>query len=109
MEQVLDIASWVLLTFGGLFVFVGGLGVLRMPDLYTRMHAGSLTDTMGSVLIIAGVMLQAGFTLAAVKLFAILVFLLFTGPTATNALASAAILSGHRPDVALPWRKDEDE
>ena len=109
MEQVLDIISWVLLTFGGFFVFVGGLGVLRMPDLYTRMHAGSLTDTMGSVLIIVGVMLQAGFSLAAVKLFAILVFLLFTGPTATNALANAAILSGHRPDVALPWRKDEDE
>ena len=109
MEQVLDILSWVLLTFGGFFVFIGGLGVLRMPDLYTRMHAGSLTDTMGSVLIIVGVMLQAGFSLAAVKLFAILVFPLFTGPTVTNALARAAIHSGHRPDVALPWRKDEDE
>ena len=109
MDMILDIVSWILLTLGGFSVLIGGIGALRMPDLYTRMHAASLTDTMGSVLIIAGVMLQAGFSLAAVKLFAILVFLLFTGPTSTNALASAAILSGHRPDVALPWRKDEEE
>ena len=109
MEQVIDILSWVLLSFGGFFVFIGGLGVLRMPDLYTRMHAASLTDTMDAVLIILGVMLQAGATLATVKLVAILIFLLMTSPTATNALASAAILSGHRPEVALPWRKDDDE
>ncbi|MEM7429393.1 MAG: monovalent cation/H(+) antiporter subunit G [Pseudomonadota bacterium] len=109
MEAVLDFASWLLLSLGGFFVFVGGVGALRMPDLYTRMHAASLTDTIGSFLIIAGVMLQAGASLATVKLAAILIFLLFTGPTATNALASAAILSGHRPGAALPWRKDPDE
>lgn len=108
MDIVLDVASWLLLSLGGVFVFIGGVGVLRMPDLYTRMHAASLTDTMGSVLIIGGVMLQAGVSFAAVKLAAILIFLLFTGPTATNALASAAILSGHRPGEALPWRKDPD-
>ncbi len=108
MDIVLDVASWLLLSSGGVFVFIGGVGVLRMPDLYTRMHAASLTDTMGSVLIIGGVMLQAGVSFAAVKLAAILIFLLFTGPTATNALASAAILSGHRPGEALPWRKDSD-
>ncbi len=108
MEMILDYASWLLLSFGGLFVFIGGVGVLRMPDLYTRMHAASLTDTMGSVLIISGVVLQAGVSFAAVKLFAILIFLLLTGPTATNALASAAILSGHRPGEALPWRKESD-
>jgi multicomponent Na+:H+ antiporter subunit G len=106
MDMILDFTSWLLLSFGGLFVFIGGVGVLRMPDLYTRMHAASLTDTMGSVLIIVGVMLQAGASFATVKLAAILVFLLFTGPTATNALASAAILSGHRPGAALPWRKE---
>ena len=108
MDMIIDFASWLLLSFGGLFVFIGGLGALRMPDLYTRMHAASLTDTMGSVLIIVGVMLQAGASFAAVKLFAILIFLLFTGPTATNALASAAILSGHRPGEALPWRSERD-
>lgn len=99
MALLLDIASWALLSLGGAFVFIGGLGALRMPDLYTRIHAASLTDTMGAALIIAGVMLQAGASLAAIKLAAILLFLLLTSPTASNALASAALLAGLRPDA----------
>ena len=100
MELVLNILSWLLLTLGGFFVLIGGIGALRMPDLYTRMHAASVTDSIGPMLIIAGLILQAGFTLASIKLAAILLFLLLTGPTASNALASAAILSGHQPENA---------
>lgn len=97
MATVIDIISWLLLTVGGFFVIVGGIGALRMPDLYTRMHAASVTDSIAPVLIIAGIMLQAGATLASVKLAAILLFLLLTGPTASNALASAALLAGTKP------------
>lgn len=97
MSIAIDILSWILLTTGGVFVFIGGLGALRMPNLYTRMHAASLTDTMGAVLVLGGIMLQAGLTLATIKLAAILLFLLLTSPTASNALASAAILSGMQP------------
>jgi multicomponent Na+:H+ antiporter subunit G len=78
MTMVIDILSWIMLTAGGLFVFIGGLGALRMPNLYTRMHAASLTDTMAAVLILGGIMLQAGATLASIKLAAILLFLLIT-------------------------------
>jgi multicomponent Na+:H+ antiporter subunit G len=99
MSTLLDIASWALLVAGGLFVFVGGVGELRMPNFYTRMHAASLTDSMGSILIIVGIMLQAGLSLATVKLLAILGFLLLTGPTAPYARANAALLSGLRPDA----------
>jgi multicomponent Na+:H+ antiporter subunit G len=99
MSAILDIASWILLVAGGLFVFIGGVGALRMPNFYTRMHAASLTDSMGSILIIVGIMLQAGFSLATFKLLAILAFLLLTGPTATYALANAALLSGMKPDA----------
>jgi multicomponent Na+:H+ antiporter subunit G len=99
MSAILDIASWILLVAGGLFVFIGGVGALRMPNFYTRMHAASLTDSMGSILIIVGFMLQAGFSLATFKLLAILAFLLLTGPTATYALANAALLSGMKPDA----------
>jgi len=95
---LVDIASWVLLSLGGAFVFIGGLGALRMPNLYTRIHAASLTDTMGAMLVIAGIMLQAGASLATIKLAAILLFLLLTSPTASNALASAALLAGVRPE-----------
>lgn len=99
MDMVLDTASWILLTVGGFFVVIGGIGALRMPDLYTRMHAASVTDSIAPMLVIAGLLLQSGFTLPSVKLLAILLFLLLTGPTASNALASAALLSGKRPNA----------
>ena len=107
MEIVLNILSWLLLTSGGFFVLVGGIGALRMPNLYTRMHAASVTDSVGPILVIAGLILQAGITLASIKLAAILVFLLLTGPTASNALASAAMLSGHRPTLAREMSEPE--
>ena len=98
-----------MLTAGGVFVFIGGLGALRMPNLYTRMHAASLTDTMAAVLILVGIMLQAGLTLATIKLAAILVFLLLTSPTASNALASAAILAGVEPEEGPVSREGKPE
>lgn len=103
LAAVLDVLSWVLLLTGGGFVLAGGIGVMRLPDLYTRMHAASLTDTLGTLLILGGIMLQAGLTLATIKLAAIALFLLLTGPTATYALANAALLSGVLPrDAELP-------
>lgn len=98
MELVLDFASWVLLLTGGAFVFIGGIGALRMPDFYTRMHAASLTDTLGTILVLLGIILQAGLSLAAVKLAAIMVFLLLTCPTAAYALANAARLARLAPE-----------
>ena len=109
MALAIDILSWIMLTAGGVFVFIGGLGALRMPNLYTRMHAASLTDTMAAVLILGGIMLQAGLTLATIKLAAILVFLLLTSPTASNALASAAILSGLKPEEGPMNREGQPE
>ena len=109
MSAVIDIASWVLLTLGGIFVFIGGLGALRMPDLYTRMHAAGVTDSIAPVLIIFGLVLQSGLSLITVKLIAILLFLLMTGPTASNALASAALLAGTRTEQAKPYDAEKPE
>jgi multicomponent Na+:H+ antiporter subunit G len=97
VNALLDTLSWVLLTLGGCSVLIGGIGALRMPDLYTRMHAASVTDSLGAILVILGIMLQAGWSLATIKLVAILLFLLLTSPTSSNALASAALLAGNRP------------
>ena len=98
-ELVFDLLSWVLLCLGGGFVLIGGIGALRLPGFYTRLHAASLTDSMATVLIFSGIMLQAGFSLAALKLLAIMLFLLLTGPTASYALANAALQSGLRPEA----------
>jgi multicomponent Na+:H+ antiporter subunit G len=98
----LDVASWIFLVLGGISVLIGGIGALRMPNIYSRMHAASVTDSVGAIFVIVGIMLQAGLSLATIKLAAILLFLLLTSPTASNALASAALLAGTRPDAAMP-------
>ena len=91
MSAVLDIASWVLLLTGGFLIVIGAVGMMRFPDLYTRMHAASVTDTGGAGLVLLGLMLQGGLSLVTVKLVLILWFLLFTGPVSSHVLAKAAL------------------
>lgn len=100
--DIFDIISWVLFVSGGAFVFIGGLGAIRLPNFYTRLHAASLTDSMGTILILTAIMFQAGWSLATLKLITILGFLMLTGPTATYALANAALLSGMKPGKPDP-------
>ncbi len=101
IDAVLDILSWILLCTGGAFVLIGGIGALRLPNFYTRLHAASLTETMATILIFTGMILQAGSILVVLKLAAIMVFLLLTAPTASYALANAALLSGMRPKARV--------
>lgn len=97
IEPLLDAVSWLLLVAGSFFVITGGVGLLRLPDVYSRMHAAGITDTLGAGLFIAGMAVQGGFTLVTVKLLIIFVFILFTGPTATYALANAVWFGGVKP------------
>ena len=97
MSFLIDIVSALMLLGGAFFVAVGGVGVFRLPDFYTRLHGAGITDTLGAGLILVGLTLQAGFTLATVKLLMILVFLLVTGPTSCHALAQAARANGLEP------------
>ena len=97
---VTDLASWLLLVAGGFFFLVGAIGLNRMPDVFTRMHAVSVGDTLGAGLLVAGMALQAGPTLVTVKLFLILAVIWFTGPVATHALARAALQDKLLPLVA---------
>lgn len=94
---VLNLISWVLLAGGSFFVIVGSIGMIRLPDVYARMHAAGLTDTLGSALILSGLMVQAGISLVAIKLALVGVFLFFTGPTSTYALANACLGGGIKP------------
>ncbi|MEP0070601.1 monovalent cation/H(+) antiporter subunit G [Pyruvatibacter sp.] len=97
IEMVLDIATGVLLAGGSFFLLVGSIGVLRLPDFYSRMHAAGITDTLGAELILLGMMLQTGFSLITVKIIAIGFFMFFTSPTSTHAVANAAWTAGLRP------------
>ncbi len=93
VEVILNWLSWSFLAAGSFFVLTGVLGILRMPDIFTRLHAASLTDSLGLELILIGLMFHSGWSLATLKLLLIAIFILFTSPTATHALANAAFIS----------------
>lgn len=102
MNPWLDAVSWICLVAGGLFCIVGAIGLVRMPDFYTRMHAASVIETLGAGLILLGLLLQAGLTLVAVKLLMLALLIFFASPTATHALARAALVRGVQPLLAAP-------
>jgi len=106
IQPVLDILGWVFLVAGSVLSIAGGIGLLRFPDFYTRIHAGGLTDTGGAGLVIAGLLVQSDSFLVAVKLVIILFFLLLTSPTSTHALARAALTAGVKPLLA-PDQEDD--
>ncbi len=87
----LDVVSWIFILGGLFFIVVGSIGLLRLPDVYTRLHAAGMTDTMGAGLVLVGLSFQAGLTLITVRLLMIWAFLLFTSPIGTHALARAAL------------------
>jgi multicomponent Na+:H+ antiporter subunit G len=97
MDILLDIISWFLLVMGSFFCLTGGVGLLRFPDFFTRIHSASLTDTLGAGLILVGLMLQAGWGIVTAKLILILIFSLLAGTTASHAMAKAALNSGLEP------------
>lgn len=95
---VFHILSWVLLLCGSFLCISGAFGLFRFPDFFSRMHAASVTDTLGGGLILVGLMLQANYDwLVVAKLMFIVLFILFTSPTASHALAKAAIHAGLKP------------
>lgn len=97
--MIIDILSWICLSAGGALGIVGGLGIHRFPDFYSRLHAAGIADTLCAMLILLGLGLQAGWSLAAFKLALIFVFIFFTSPTASHALANAALHSGLQPSL----------
>ncbi len=102
MSAPVDIASGICLLLGAFFCLVGAVGLLRMPDFYTRMHAASVLETLGAGFILLGLLLQAGFTLIAAKLLLMGLLIFFASPTASHALARAALLRGVAPKLASP-------
>jgi multicomponent Na+:H+ antiporter subunit G len=100
MILALEIASWVFILLGSFFTVVGALGLVRLPDVFTRMHAASVTETLGVGFLILGMGLQAGLSLVTLKLAFLLALFFFTGPVVTHALAQACLHEGIKPLLA---------
>ena len=75
IDQIINLASMILLGLGAVFVLIGSIGLVRLPDFYTRMHAAGITDTLGAEFMLFGMMLQAGLSLVTVKLIFISLFI----------------------------------
>jgi len=99
VEQTIQFVSLACLLTGSFFAVVGGIGLVRLPDFFTRIHGSGITDTMGAGLVLIGLMLQAGLSLITIKLVIILFFLLVTSPTSTHALAKSALTHGVKPQL----------
>ena len=104
MSLALLYASWLVLALGSLWVVIGGIGIVRMPDFFTRLHPAGLTDTVAAGLLLVGLALQADSVIVVLKLLLIAVFLFFTTPTSSHATARAALAAGLAPS----WPPDRE-
>ena len=87
----------ILCAIGGLSTIIAAVGVLRFPDFYTRMHASSVTDTLGALTLLVGMAFLAPAFIIVLKLTLIGLFLVLTGPVSTHAIANAAYTAGLHP------------
>jgi len=107
--SVTTVLGWLFLAAGSAFVLAGGVGLLRFPDFYSRIHAAGITDTMGAWLIVVGLMFSAGWTLVTAKLLMLLLFLVITSPLASHALAKAAYVRGLKPMTGRELMQEDDD
>lgn len=98
------ILSIIIVSFGAFFLLVGSIGLIRLPDFFSRAHATGKSDTLGIMLVISGLIVYEGFTINSAKLLIMIVFVGLTNPTATNALIRAA----HRFRLR-PWFKQDQD
>lgn len=87
----MQVSSAVFLLIGSFLCLSGGVGILRFPDFYTRMHAVGVTETLATAMILIGLILHNPDFMVDVKLMIILLMALFISPTASHALANAAM------------------
>ena len=89
----MTILGWILLLSGSMFCLVGAVGLIRLPEFFSRVHASSIVDSLGAILILLGLATQTQELSVALKLLLILFFLMLTSPTAVHALARTAMLA----------------
>ncbi len=112
MDAAWVVLTWLFLGGGSGFLLIGGLGIVRLPDVFTRIHAAGISDTMGAGLVLLGLCIHGaveGQIAATLRLVLVLGFLWFTSPIATHSTAKAALSGGARPYVVGGKRPGEGE
>lgn len=96
---IIDWVSDICLLLGGILTLTGAVGLLRLPDFFTRLHAASVTETLAAMLLIIGIMLDTGWTLDSAKLLLLILIMIIANPTITHALCRAAANGGTTPQM----------
>ena len=99
MTLLIEFISWILMLSGSIMLVIGAIGLVRLPDVFARMHAAGIIDTMGAGALLLGLMFQTSLSIVTIKLGLIIIFIIFTSPTATHALARASLHGGISPQV----------
>ena len=107
MDMLMEVSSMLFLLAGSFLCISGGVGILRFPDFYTRLHAVGVTDTLATTMILIGLMLQNPDGMVIIKLLIVLLLTLFINPTASHALARAAMYNELMP--VLDKNKDNEK
>jgi multicomponent Na+:H+ antiporter subunit G len=92
--------TYLFIFLGLVFIFFGTLGIIRFPDIYTRLQTSSKCDAAGVVALLVGLILKEGLDSFSLRILIILVFLLLTNPVSSHAIARSAAIRGIKP-----WRK----
>jgi multicomponent Na+:H+ antiporter subunit G len=87
MDFILNTLAIILMVLGSFFLLVGTIGLIRLPDVFSRMHATTKSDTLGLGLVLLGLIVTQGFVLASLKIILIIVFLWLANPTAAHFIA----------------------
>jgi len=104
VHPVIMAVAVVFTLLGAFFFLVGTVGLLRLPDFFTRTHAATKCDTLGAGSILVGLAIYTGLEFDALKILAIAAFILLTSPTTGHALARAAFRTG-----LVPWTVERQE
>lgn len=99
--MAVDIIAVIFISIGTVFFIIGTTGLLRMPDLFTRLHPATKCDTLGACSVMIGLAVYGGLTFATLKLLVIVFFLLISSATCGHAIGRSAL----KRDIQ-PWRKE---
>jgi multicomponent Na+:H+ antiporter subunit G len=102
--ELIHVIAGIIVSLGAFFLLIGSVGLIRLPDFYSRAHAQGKADTLGMMLVIFGLLLTQGFSVNSAKLLIIIAFIGLTNPTATNALVKAAYFFRQ-----IPWFKEQEQ
>ena len=109
LSEIAEAARWVttpvsicLIVAGLFFLFAAAVGVLRFPDVYSRSHAVSLTDSLGALFVLSGLALYEGFSTNLIKILIVLILLYLLNPVIAHATVRSAYRSGLKP-----WSKED--